>query len=82
MLYYDAYITLLGCGQVVRHMVLVHAFGGSNPSTPAKKIDVGLKAYVNFLCAREVRDSNGTASTAVPGTTRPTVAAVASPSTT
>lgn len=27
---------ILGCGQVVRHMVLVHAFGGSNPSTPAK----------------------------------------------
>ena len=26
---------VMGCGQVVRHMVLVHAFGGSNPSTPA-----------------------------------------------
>ena len=30
-------IILLGCRQVVRHMVLVHAFGGSNPSTPAMK---------------------------------------------
>jgi hypothetical protein len=28
---------LLGRGQVVRHMVLVHAFGGSNPSAPAMK---------------------------------------------
>ena len=27
---------LVGCRQVVRHMVLVHAFGGSSPSTPAK----------------------------------------------
>ena len=41
---------LLGIGQVVRHMVLVHAFGGSNPSTPAKmsmfKIDhQGLFSY-------------------------------------
>lgn len=26
----------MGRGQVVRHMVLVHAFGGSNPSAPAK----------------------------------------------
>jgi hypothetical protein len=25
----------MGRGQVVRHMVLVHAFGGSNPSAPA-----------------------------------------------
>ena len=30
---------LVGCRQVVRHMVLVHAFGGSNPSTPAMKND-------------------------------------------
>ena len=28
---------LLGCRQVVRHWVLVPAFGGSNPSIPAKK---------------------------------------------
>ena len=26
----------MGCGQVVRHLVLVQAFGGSNPSIPAK----------------------------------------------
>ncbi len=26
----------MGRGQAVRHMVLVHAFGGSNPSAPAK----------------------------------------------
>ena len=26
----------MGCRQVVRHVVLVHAFGGSNPSIPAK----------------------------------------------
>ena len=26
---------ILGSRQVVRHMVLVHAFGGSNPSSPA-----------------------------------------------
>ena len=25
----------MGCGQVVRHQVLVLAFGGSNPSIPA-----------------------------------------------
>lgn len=29
----------MGCRQVVRHMVLVHAFGGSNPSTPAIEKD-------------------------------------------
>ena len=29
--------TVLGWRQVVRHVVLVHACGGSNPSTPAKK---------------------------------------------
>ncbi len=27
----------MGCRQVVRHQVLVLAFGGSNPSIPAKK---------------------------------------------
>lgn len=27
--------SLLGIRQVVRHVVLVHAFGGSNPSSPA-----------------------------------------------
>ncbi len=26
---------MMGCGQVVRHQVLVLAFGGSNPSIPA-----------------------------------------------
>jgi hypothetical protein len=28
----------MGCGQVVRHQVLVLAFGGSNPSIPAKHL--------------------------------------------
>ena len=27
---------LMGCGQAVRHLVLVQAFGGSNPSIPAR----------------------------------------------
>jgi hypothetical protein len=27
---------IMGCGQVVRHQVLVLAFGGSNPSIPAR----------------------------------------------
>lgn len=35
----------MGCGQVVRHQVLVLVFGGSNPSIPAK------------MCAN--RDLNG-----------------------
>ena len=38
----------LGRGQVVRHMVLVHAFGGSNPSAPAKFSNRGEKC--TFLC--------------------------------
>ncbi len=28
---------IMGCSQVVRHMVLVHACAGSNPATPATK---------------------------------------------
>ncbi len=28
-------ISVLGCRQVVRHRILVPAFGGSNPPTPA-----------------------------------------------
>ena len=35
---------LMGCGQAVRHLVLVQAFGGSNPSIPAKKKRVQLRA--------------------------------------
>ena len=31
-------LLILGCGQVVRHQVLVLAFGGSNPSIPAIEI--------------------------------------------
>lgn len=35
ILYLLFYILLLGCRQAVRHQVLVLAFRGSNPCTPA-----------------------------------------------
>lgn len=35
ILYLLFYIFLLGCRQAVRHQVLVLAFRGSNPCTPA-----------------------------------------------
>ena len=35
---YPRFIHIVGCRQVVRHQVLVLAFGGSNPSIPAMKI--------------------------------------------
>ena len=38
----------MGCSQVVRHMVLVHAFGGSNPSAPTDKIKKTLSSKVFF----------------------------------
>ena len=40
---------VLGCRQVVRHMVLVHAFGGSNPSTPAMENTLDLFDLTYFL---------------------------------
>ncbi len=38
----------MGCGQVVRHQVLVLAFGGSNPSTPAMKNALDLSDLRHF----------------------------------
>ena len=38
-------MTLLGSRQAVRHMVLVHAFGGSIPSSPARKKSPSLAAF-------------------------------------
>ena len=43
--------SLVGSGQVVRHMVLVHAFGGSNPSSPAT---LEPDYYVRFLRGYEM----------------------------
>ena len=42
----------MGCGQVVRHQVLVLAFGGSNPSIPATH---RLDRLVEFLRAEVER---------------------------
>lgn len=36
----------MGRGQVVRHQVLVLAFGGSNPSAPAKLVNRGEDALI------------------------------------
>ena len=44
---------ILGIRQVVRHWFLVPAFGGSNPSSPAKKNDLLLQIF--FLAEISVR---------------------------
>jgi hypothetical protein len=43
----NSYLTTVGSGQVVRHQVLVLAFGGSNPSSPAKGSPI-------YLCFTDV----------------------------
>ena len=45
-------IHIVGSRQVVRHMVLVHAFGGSIPSSPAIEMSVGLYDRRIFLLLR------------------------------
>lgn len=50
---YAIIVVVLGCRQVVRHMVLVHAFAGSIPAIPATQSP---DLLVGFLCGWELYD--------------------------
>jgi len=45
----------MGYRQVVRHLVLVQTFGGSNPSTPEYKLYTKFKINVNRI-KRKIND--------------------------